>query len=61
VLKTSKHSEKVQIVGYININKDYLHGQKWNTFQYVLKFVLQNWFNGFGFMSPLYLTLGLEL
>jgi len=20
----------VQIVGYINTNKDYLHGQKWN-------------------------------
>jgi len=21
----------VQIVGYINTNKDYLHGQKWNS------------------------------
>jgi hypothetical protein len=31
------------------------------AFQYVLKFVVQNWFNGFGFVSPLYLTVGLEL
>jgi hypothetical protein len=31
------------------------------AFQRVLEFVVHKWFNGFGFMSHLYLTVGLEL